>query len=483
MNKKMNYPVRRVFILDELAIIISLLIALAIRHPGAFLRWHEIFGMLYISLGITLCLFHVIIFLLYDNRRKSIFEQDPVENLMSVIKSRCILIALTLLYLYATQESKRASRTVIVLFFVISVAIDFVFRMLYRKYHLEKYKHLYEQRTLTVSSPYPGDAEFKRILSKAKYDEVVICGGHERMQDINRLLSICESEGVRVYCTMESMGYMVRPGIVTDFAGYATIPAAVRSEKFRLFGVEYSIARTEEAVLHVMRHIKNLAGEYICFSNVHTSVMARESKDYAAVLNGSAFTFPDGNPIAVLQRKQGIFGAERVAGPDFMEHMFRDTADGSITHFFYGSKQETLDALKTNLEKKYPGIRIKGLYSPPFRELTSEEDQADVDMINNSGADIVWIGLGAPKQEKWMQAHRGRIRGVMMGVGAGFDFHAGTIKRAPVWIQKVGLEWLYRLFQDPARLIRRYVVTNIKFFWYMAVDMMFSRAGDRPKQT
>ena len=239
--------------------------------------------------------------------------------------------------------------------------------------------------------------------------------------------------------------------------------------------MNYSIARTEEAVLHVIRHAKELAGQYVCFSNVHTSVMARESKEYASVLNDSAFTFPDGNPIAVLQRKSGLIGAERVAGPDFMEHMFRDTADGNISHFFYGATQETLDLLKENLERKYPGINIKGLYSPPFRELTQEEDQADVDMINASGADIIWIGLGAPKQEKWMKAHKGRVNGVMMGVGAGFDFHAGTIKRAPVWIQKIGLEWLYRLFQDPGRLIKRYVITNVKFFWYLLVDTLFKK--------
>ena len=192
-----------------------------------------------------------------------------------------------------------------------------------------------------------------------------------------------------------------------------------------------------------------------------------ENADYKQVLNEAAFVFPDGKPIAFLQQKKGLIGAERVAGPDFMEHMFRDTQDGKISHFFYGSSQETLYALKDNLLRKYPGLNIKGMYSPPFRELSAEEDQADVDMLNNSGADIIWIGLGAPKQEKWMNAHEGKVSGVMMGVGAGFDFHAGTIKRAPKWIQKIGFEWLYRLFQDPGRLFKRYFVTNIKFMWYL----------------
>jgi N-acetylglucosaminyldiphosphoundecaprenol N-acetyl-beta-D-mannosaminyltransferase len=144
--------------------------------------------------------------------------------------------------------------------------------------------------------------------------------------------------------------------------------------------------------------------------------------------------------------------------------------DGSLSHYFYGSKEETLLKLENSLHEKYPGIDIRGLYSPPFRALTKEEDEDDIRRINNSGADIVWIGLGAPKQEKWMAAHQGKIHGVMMGVGAGFDFHAGTIKRAPVWIQKISMEWLYRLFQDPRRLIRRYFLSNIKFLWYTVKD-------------
>ena len=111
-------------------------------------------------------------------------------------------------------------------------------------------------------------------------------------------------------------------------------------------------------------------------------------------------------------------------------------------------------------------MNIVGMYSPPFRELTEEEDAAAVKMINDSGADLVWIGLGAPKQEKWMAAHKGKINGVMLGVGAGFDFHAGTIDRAPKLIQGIGLEWLYRLFQNPRRLFKRYLVTNTKFILY-----------------
>ncbi len=246
-------------------------------------------------------------------------------------------------------------------------------------------------------------------------------------------------------------------------------------DKFELFGISYSVARTGEAVRYVIEHISELKGKYICFSNVHTTVMAREDSAYAAVLNDAAIVFPDGTPVAQLQRSHGFRRASRVAGPDFMRYMFKKTSDGRLSHYFYGSKEETLVLLEKNLKRRYPGIDIRGMYSPPFRQLSEAEDEEDIKRINESGADIVWVGLGAPKQENWMKAHEGRINAVMMGVGAGFDFHAGTIKRAPVWIQKMGLEWLFRLFQDPRRLIKRYVVTNIKFVWYLLLDRVFGR--------
>ena len=210
-----------------------------------------------------------------------------------------------------------------------------------------------------------------------------------------------------------------------------------------------------------------LSGEYICFSNVHTTVMAHDDPAYRAVLNGSAHTFADGTPIARQLRVRGFQTSERVAGPDFMDAVFRTTMDGSVSHYFYGSTQETIDKLCEELPKRYPGIRIAGAVSPPFRPETEEEDAASVAAMNESGAAFIWIGLGAPKQEKWMAAHRGRVSGVMLGVGAGFNFYAGTVKRAPKWIQKIGMEWFYRLIQDPKRLANRYIITNLKFLWYM----------------
>ena len=153
-----------------------------------------------------------------------------------------------------------------------------------------------------------------------------------------------------------------------------------------------------------------------------------------------------------------------------MEQMFIRGREGNgLSHFFYGSSQETLDVLREILQKKYPGLKIAGMYSPPFRPLTEEEDEAVIEMINESNADIIWVGLGAPKQENWMYEHQDKVKGLMFGVGAGFDYHAGKLKRAPRWMQRMSLEWLMRLLQDPRRLWKRYLVTNIKFIWYILI--------------
>lgn len=234
-------------------------------------------------------------------------------------------------------------------------------------------------------------------------------------------------------------------------------------KKAEVLGVNYEISNLRDAVSDIKNNIGSLSGGYACFSNVHTLIMAGEDKEYMDVLNNADRTFPDGAPIASKLRRKGYKEAGRVAGPDFMDEMFKATMDGSLTHFFYGSKEETLEKLDDNLSKNYPGLRVRGMYSPSFGEISEEEDRHDVELINEADADIVWVGLGSPKQDKWMAAHRGKIRGFMCGVGAGFDFHAGTVKRAPKWMQDIHLEWLFRLLSDPGRLFKRYLVSNTKF--------------------
>lgn len=213
------------------------------------------------------------------------------------------------------------------------------------------------------------------------------------------------------------------------------------------------------------KHIKELSGDYMCVSNVHTTVTAWEDSEYRDVQNGGIMAVPDGVPLVLVSRKRGFPQTERTDGPRYMMEVLKRSARMGYRHFFYGSKQETLDKMREILEKDYPGIQIAGMYSPPFRPLTMEEDEKIVRMINEAQADFVWIGLGAPKQERFMAAHQGKIRGFMVGIGAGFDYLAGNIKRAPMWMQKYSLEWFYRMIQDPKRLFWRYVRTNSIFLW------------------
>jgi len=148
-----------------------------------------------------------------------------------------------------------------------------------------------------------------------------------------------------------------------------------------------------------------------------------------------------------------------------MKELLKRSKDHGWKHFFYGATQKTLDTLREKIEESYPGAEIAGMISPPYRTLTPEEDEEYVRQINESGADFLWVGLGAPKQEIWMAAHKGQINALMIGVGAAFDYESGNIKRAPMWMQKANLEWFYRLIQDPKRLFKRYFVTNFKYMW------------------
>lgn len=232
-----------------------------------------------------------------------------------------------------------------------------------------------------------------------------------------------------------------------------------------ILGVHVCVTSMPEVVALVKEHMEELRGKYICVSNVHTTVMAYENPDYMAVQNGAAYVLPDGKPLSLVSRKRGFSEAQRVAGPDLMGELFRDAEKNrtAFKHYFYGSSEETIQKLEARLHAAYPHLKTAGFFSPPFRPLTAKEDAEAVRRINESGADILWVGLGAPKQENWMREHEGKVHAVMLGVGAGFDFHAGTVRRAPKWMQKCSLEWLYRLMQDPRRLFGRYVKTNMKF--------------------
>lgn len=217
------------------------------------------------------------------------------------------------------------------------------------------------------------------------------------------------------------------------------------------------------------RNINELTGEYMCVSNVHTTVTAFENEDYRAVQNGAIIAIPDGGPLSSVGRKRGFKNMQRTTGPSYMEEIFKISVEKGYRHYFYGSTEETLRLMYNKLEEKYPGIQIAGMYSPPFRPLEKEEDETVIKQINATNPDFIWIGLGAPKQEFWMAEHQGRLNGFMVGVGAGFDYFADKISRAPMWMQKCNLEWFYRLMQEPGRLFKRYWNTNLKFIWYAVI--------------
>ena len=232
-----------------------------------------------------------------------------------------------------------------------------------------------------------------------------------------------------------------------------------------IMGVNIAAINMPWLIDFTKKYIRDLSGNYLCVSNVHTTVMSYDNAEYCAVQNGGIMAIPDGGPLSSVGRKRGFTQMERTTGPDYMKEILKISAKEGYRHFFYGSTEKTLDKLSRTIERRYPDVQVAGMYSPPFRALTKEEDESIVQMINESNADFVWIGLGAPKQERWMAEHQNVVKGFMVGVGAAFDYEAGNIDRAPDWMQKLNLEWLYRLMQEPKRLFKRYFYTNTKFIW------------------
>lgn len=219
----------------------------------------------------------------------------------------------------------------------------------------------------------------------------------------------------------------------------------------------------DDAIRHIMRWGAAHESRYVCICNVHSVVTTTRDIEFKMAVNNADMSTPDGAPIAWALRRFGFPAQERINGPDLMWKYLARAEKTPQKVFFYGSTEETLSKLRTALRQQFPRLRIAGTYSPPFRPLSLQEDEAIVEMINRSGANVVFVGLGCPKQEKWMAEHRGRICAVMVGVGAAFDYHSGVVKRAPLWWQRNGLEWLYRLGSEPRRLFKRYMVTNTLF--------------------
>ena len=233
-------------------------------------------------------------------------------------------------------------------------------------------------------------------------------------------------------------------------------------EKCKILGVNLTVT-DYNGVIEAIRNAVDTNNQIrLNFTNVHVVMSAQNNKKLMAALNNTkALSQPDGMPLVWAMKTYGKKINDRVYGPDTFELCMKKSAELNLKHFFYGSTEKTLTLLQKNLLKKFPDLIIAGSYSPPFRALTKEEEVEVAKKINESGANIVWVGLGAPKQEIWVDKMAEKLSSpVIVAIGAAFDFHAETVKQAPDWMQNHGLEWLFRLIQEPRRLWFRYLYYN-----------------------
>ena len=232
-----------------------------------------------------------------------------------------------------------------------------------------------------------------------------------------------------------------------------------------------SYRETYDKLLNIL-HSQNRPA-YLTVNNVHTVTEGLKDKKFREIINNSLLSIPDGKPLSVIGKWSGAKRAERIFGPVFFEKTLEWGIKDNLKHFFFGSSQSTLDKLKNNVEIKFPGANISGFISPPFREFLPGENEKFLKEINYNEPDIIWVSLGAPKQEKWIYSNYSSLnKGIMIGIGAGFDYLAGNIKNAPKWMKDLSLKWLYRLNQEPGRLWKRYLVTNSQFIFFVSLELL-----------
>jgi N-acetylglucosaminyldiphosphoundecaprenol N-acetyl-beta-D-mannosaminyltransferase len=256
----------------------------------------------------------------------------------------------------------------------------------------------------------------------------------------------------------------------TPLRPLTSVPAAADPEvrapaTQELLGVPLALTDYERTMDWMDEAVAERRREYVCVAAVHTVMACAEDPELRAAVLGSSLTVPDGQPLVWAMNALGHDLPSRVYGPELMaRHCERSARTGTRMFLYGGRNQGALVQLALNLRTQYPGLKIVGGYAPPFRPLDPDEEAAVAGEINRSGADIVWVGIGVPKQEKWMAAMRDRLDApVLVGVGAAFDFHAGLTAQAPNWIQSLGLEWLFRLATEPRRLWKRYLRYNPRF--------------------
>ena len=228
----------------------------------------------------------------------------------------------------------------------------------------------------------------------------------------------------------------------------------------------------DRAVERVADLVRKGGGGYVCFSTVHMIMESHDSPEFGAKVNAADMIVPDGMPVVWFHKLRGRNHATRLRANDLMILLCEYAERHELKVGFYGGAQEVIDAIVDRAKKEYPLLDIGYAYSPPFRPLTPEEDAQVTADIEAARIDILFMGLGCPKQENWMAAHKDRLRAVMLGVGASFDFFAGNVQESPEWLGRLGLEWLFRLSREPRRLWRRYLILNPRFLWLAGKQLL-----------
>jgi N-acetylglucosaminyldiphosphoundecaprenol N-acetyl-beta-D-mannosaminyltransferase len=248
-----------------------------------------------------------------------------------------------------------------------------------------------------------------------------------------------------------------------------------RQEFYDVLGVRVDAVQIRQVITCMEEWVTRREGcRYVAVTGMHGVTEAQHDSTFKEVLNAAELVVADGYPLVWLGRRKGFSQMKRrVYGPELMAVFCEETARKCYRHFFYGGAPGVAEELASRFAARYPGLAVAGVYSPPFHALTAEEDRQVVAMINSARTDIVWVGLGAPKQERWMFEHRNQLRvPVLIGVGAAFDFHTGRTMQAPMWMRENGLEWLFRLIQEPRRLWRRYLVYGPEFAMLVMLELL-----------
>ena len=248
---------------------------------------------------------------------------------------------------------------------------------------------------------------------------------------------------------------------------------------FRVLGVQVDAMQIPGAVGTLEKWIEQREHcHYVAVTGMHGIMEAQHDLGFRDVLNSADLVVPDGMPLVWIGRIRGHRLKRRVYGPELMVAFFESTAEKGYRHFFYGGKPGVAEKLVSVLKARFPGMKVAGIYVPPFRPLTPEEDEAVIREIEQAAPDVLWVGLSTPKQERWMNAHRDRLSvPVLVGVGAAFDIHAGELRQAPSWMREHGFEWLFRLCMEPRRLWRRYIVHGSEFLVLVCLEFLGFRRG------